>query len=272
MIDLEFWDILSKVTVMSRDNGKKFTDESRINAINSLLWNSKYRRINSQGLFLLFSQKPVEEIKNPVVISTHIDCEEHITECFTRFEDDDYIRGTYDNAITNAAVIYNMLYGNLYDDVIVAFTGDEEENSKGAVQVVKYLNEKNITPHAVIVLDVTYCGWKEKMDFTIENNFWDNDFGGNIIDIAESLSDKWKFVPSDINNIPFYVSREKIIYMEAECDESWEYDEYGIKCFTLCLPVCGNMHSNDGVLARKKSVMNYVKILGDMLYEMSFTY
>ena len=57
---------------------------------------------------------------------------------------------------------------------------------------------------------------------------------------------------------------------EAEPDETWEYskgsssDLPGIPCLSLCLPVCGNMHGDDGVLLRKSSVIPYEDILRNL--------
>ena len=44
-------------------------------------------------------------------------------------------------------------------------------------------------------------------------------------------------------------------------DESWDYDEENIKCFSLCIPVGGDMHSDEGVFARIRSLKEYVEVL-----------
>lgn len=48
---------------------------------------------------------------------------------------------------------------------------------------------------------------------------------------------------------------------DAEPDESWDYAVYGIPCFTLCAPVGGNLHGDEGVLLRKESAAEYCKVL-----------
>lgn len=66
--------ILNKICVMNRDNGKKFICWDRLDAIAEILWDSKYRRINPQGLFHLYAKKPISKIKDCIIIiSTHID-------------------------------------------------------------------------------------------------------------------------------------------------------------------------------------------------------
>ena len=51
---MELFDILSEISAINRDNGKKFTQTDRLDAITSSLWDSNYRRINSDGLFNLY--------------------------------------------------------------------------------------------------------------------------------------------------------------------------------------------------------------------------
>ena len=61
-----------------------------------------------------------------------------------------------------------------------------------------------------------------------------------------------------------------VLVHEAEPDETWEYGKGigpempGIPCLSLCLPVCGNMHGEDGVLLRKSSVTPYEDILRNL--------
>ena len=180
-------EILDCISVLNRDNGHIFTNTNRLEVIEECLWNSRYRRINPQGLFHLYSPLPVHKILEPVVIvSSHVDCEKDITRCFTKVLPDEMLCGTYDNAITNAAITHLMLNGNLPDNVLIAFTGDEEEDSHGANELIRYLRKKKILIKNAIVLDVTDMGWKDNAYFTVENNFWHDDFGRKIIKLAEN--------------------------------------------------------------------------------------
>ena len=52
---------------------------------------------------------------------------------------------------------------------------------------------------------------------------------------------------------------------ERSADESWAYDEKGIPCFSLCIPVEGNMHRNAGVLTSRESVRGYTCALERLL-------
>lgn len=260
------YSILKRVTCMCRDDGKRFTDTLRLDEINQVLSGSVYRLAEQQGLFRLFAKRPLEEIKGPVVlVSSHVDCEEDINECFCKELDDVYLKGTFDNAATNAAVLSVMLEGSLPDNVLVAFTGDEEKDSLGAIKTVEYLRSRKLSIGLAVVLDVTNMGWDEEADFTVENNFWREGQGKRIIGKAKELGYKWRFVPEDLDDVPAYVPSELVATDEAEADESWDYDELDVPCFSFCLPVYGKMHSDEGVLARKESLPRYCSALSAIL-------
>lgn len=258
---MDFWELLQQLCVANRDDGHRFTYTERFDRINTLLWNSKYRRINPDGLFFLYAAKPLEEIQTPILISSHIDCVREMTRLFSRAQGAERMHGTYDNAITNAAVLWLMLEGVLPENVLVAFTGDEEYSSQGATQLARYLEAKGRSPAGVMVLDVTDMAWQEQADFTVENDFWYDSLGRRVIRAAEATGFHWCFVPSDPEEIPSYVPCNRVIHEEATGDESWEYDECDLECFSLCLPVDGEMHSNDGVLARTASIPKYIEAL-----------
>lgn len=253
--------ILTKINVLNYDNGKKFTRTDRLDNICELLWNSSYRRINANGLFHLYSKVPLSELPDEiVVISSHVDCQRQITKCFSKDYNNDLIQGTFDNSLTNAMAVSLMLEDAFSTNVVAAFTGDEEEDSNGAADVAEFFRKlhKKIK---VIVLDVTDMGWREGCAFTIENNFWSDTTGKIVSRLSSQTGVLWKFVPSDPYEIPAYIPNGYVIRQEAEPDESWEYDEHEVECFSLCIPTKGDMHSDDGVFVRKDSLAPYMKIL-----------
>lgn len=150
--------ILTKINVLNYDNGRKFTRTDRLDNICELLWNSSYRRINTNGLFHLYSKVPLSELPDEiVVISSHVDCQRRITKCFSKDYDNDLMQGTFDNSLTNAMAVSLMLEDAFGTNVVAAFTGDEEEGSNGAADVAEFFRKlhKKIK---VIVLDVTEMG------------------------------------------------------------------------------------------------------------------
>ena len=264
---MDIMEILSAVSVMNRDHKIQFTISNRLDVITSLLWDSTYRRINADGLFNLYAKKPIDYFRNrqTIVVSTHVDCERSITKCFTEDIGEGLIKGTYDNALTNTAILSLMISNSLPDNVLVAFTGDEEETSKGANDLTRFLKSNKINVRHIFVLDVTDMAWNEKADYTVENDLWDDYFGRKIIQVASNLPYGWRFVPSDPYHVPEYINSENVIFEEAAEDESWDYDEEGFDCCSICIPIHGNMHSNNGVLARKASLSRYTEFINDLL-------
>ena len=161
--------------------------------------------------------------------------------------------GRFDNSATNAAVIDLMLRGELDESVLVAFTGDEEKDSAGAIEIMQMLGRMECLVGKALVLDVTNEGWEDEAAFSIENDHgFDIITGYHIVELLQASGTSCVFVH------------------EAEPDETWEYskgsssDLPGIPCLSLCLPVCGNMHGDDGVLLRKSSVIPYEDILRNL--------
>ena len=267
--ETEFLDLLDMVNIMSRDNGKKFTDTGRLDAIRDLLWDTPYRRVNAQGLFHLYAKKPLHMIEGKMIlVSSHVDCQVGITRCSWKRKDSEYLRGTFDNSLTNAVILDLMRKGGLPDNVAVAFTGDEEEDSHGARQAVKYMQAHNKW-FGVMVLDVTDMGFSEKLHISVENDFWTEAVGRQVISLMQRMEKedgiRWAYVPSDPAGVPPYIPEERNLGEEAEADESWAYDEKGIPCFSLCIPIQGNMHRNSGVLVSMESIRGYSAALEHLL-------
>ena len=265
--------VLQSVSVLNRDNGFSFTNTERLDAIALLLKNSSYRRAAADGLFHMYTLKSVEDLDKPVIIvSSHVDCEYHITRCFATINDSNTLLGTFDNSITNAAIVYLMLSGKQPDNVLIAFTGDEEENGRGAADVIRFIRKNNLEVLNVFVLDATEEGWVTEADFTIENDFWDEEFGEEVVKLVRQSGYNWNFVPGEPDEIPDYIPKQRIINVEAYADESWDYDEADIPCFSFCLPTKGEMHCNDGILARKSSFMHYTEVLERLLTNLCHYY
>ena len=243
----DFFDILQAVTVDCKDNGECFTVTDRVAVIERMLENTDYKLISRQPLALLYAKRQVREGDRVLLISSHIDCV--YVSCFCN-DEDDCMRGTFDNSFTNAALLWNMLQDRLPDNVVVAFTGDEEKDSQGAVQTVVALGQMGCEVATVLVLDVTNEGWERGALFTLENDLGiDILTGYNIISSLEQYGGRFAFKH---NALP---------------DESWDYADYGIPSLTLCVPVGGELHGDAGVLLRKESVPEYCKVLS-MLADM----
>ena len=237
----DFFDILRTVTVDCKDNGECFTVTDRVAVIERVLENTEYKLISRQPLALLYAKRQVCEGDRVLLISSHIDCL-HV-DCFCS-DDGDSLRGTFDNSFTNAALLWNMQHDKLPDNVGVAFTGNEESDSQGAVQTVVALGQMGCEVAAALVLDVTNEGWESGALFTLENDLGiDILTGYNIISSLEQYGGRFAFKH---NALP---------------DESWDYADYGIPSLTLCVPVGGELHGDAGVLLRKESALEYCNVL-----------
>ncbi len=233
----KFDNLLKTLTVDSKDNGKEFVTFDRVNAIKALLEGSDFKLQHEGPLSLVYARHELAEDEDIVLITTHIDCLH--TRCFCEEQEECY-KGTFDNSITNAAVIYNMLHDQFNDNVVVAFTGDEEKDCHGLDEAVNFLEqEKNCYIRFALVAEVTSEGWEEKCPFVIENDFHVDMFTAH------------RVVDALVENFDF------LFVHNAEPDESWDLDEMEIPCFTMSLPVHGDMHSDAGVLARKESIPSY---------------
>ena len=237
----DFFDILTTVTVDCKDNGECFTVTDRVAVIERMLEKTEYRQISRQPLALLYAKRQVREGDRVLLISSHIDCV--YGSCFCTDEGDN-MRGTFDNSFTNAALLWNMLHDRLPDNVVVAFTGDEESDSQGAVQTVVALGQMGCEVAAALVLEVTNEGWESSALFTLENDLGiDILTGYNIISSLEQYGGRFAFKH---NALP---------------DESWDYADYGIPSLTLCVPVGGELHGDAGVLLRKNAALEYCNVL-----------
>ena len=241
---LQFSDLLSAVTVDCKDNGKEFVVTERIGAIEHLLQGTEYRLVAREPLALLFAKRVPQENEKVVLVSSHVDCVYNSCYCSDNGE---YYKGTFDNSFGNAAVLWCMLNDFLPANVVVAFTGDEEKDSHGVYQALEALKKYGCELSCAIVQDVTNVGWESGALFTIENDSgFDILRAYNIVSSLETYSGKFAF------------------RHDAEPDESWNYAERGIPCLTLCAPVGGDMHSDEGVLLRKESAMEYCDALAHL--------
>ena len=237
----DFFSLLRAVTVDCRDNGEAFTVTDRVAVIEHVLGKTDYKLIARQPLVLLYAKRELHEGDRVLLISSHIDCV--FSNCFCS-DNGDCMCGTFDNSFTNAALLWNMLNNTLPDNVVVAFTGDEERDSQGAVQTVVALGQSGCEVSAALVLDVTNEGWENGALFTLENDLGvDILTGYNIISSLEKYDGSFAFKH---NALP---------------DESWDYADYGIPSLSLCVPVGGELHGDAGVLLRKESALEYCRVL-----------
>lgn len=256
--------ILDAVNVPSSDDGERFVVDDRVRTIQSLLAGSRYVERRGGGLSFIYARGDFDCGRPYVVISCHADS--IYRSYFHREHGPDELIGTFDNSICVAVLIQLMLTDELPANTIVAFTGDEEAEARGADETMEALEDlcPNTCPEMVIVLDVTAECYGSS-DYTAENLFFHSD---------GPPSPRLRFRDTEdlIHFVQRTLGRHTPVIPDAEADESWEYDEWDKNCLSLCLPTAPSpesahqsngqwMHSDSGILVRMPSLARYAEAL-----------
>ena len=253
--------LICELTLPCADNGRDFTRTDRIQRIRDLLRSTPYTCLGEKPLAQVWQHPEFDPALALVLVSSHIDS------LYTKYHascDSGILLGTFDNSVTNAVILSLILENRLPQQVLVAFTGDEEDESRGADQVIDILQNappNPIHPEMVVVLDITEESY-DSHSFTFENLFRASKASLSVPlrfekkrDLAQFLRDL--LAPSD-----------PIIIKEGDPDESWQYDEYDLNCFAFCLPcktITGDMHDEEGVHVKESSVHQYANTLAEVL-------
>ena len=242
---MDIFELLKRVTVDCKDDGERFVTTDRLDFIEQMLAGTSYSVVAREPLALLYAKRSLREGDEVVLVSSHVDCA--YGHCFCA-DEGDALRGTFDNSFGNAAVLWCMLNDCLPDNVVVAFTGDEERDSRGAVQALLAFGRAGCKVSFALVQDVTNEGWDSEALFALEN-----DSGIDILTAHKILT-----------ALDCYDGRY-VVKHDALPDESWDYAEYGIPALALCAPVGGELHSDSGVVLRKTSATEYCNALCKVL-------
>ena len=238
--------LVETVTVDCKDNGESFTVTDRVEVIERLLEDTAYNLVSREPLVLLYAKRELLPGDSVLLVSSHIDS--LYDTCFCN-DEGDCLRGTFDNSLGNAAILSLMIHDLLPDNVVVAFTGDEECDSHGAVQTVLALGRMQCPIKSAIVLDVTNTGWGSGACFALENDLGiDMLTAHRIVGSVEALGVEYSFKH------------------DAEPDESWDYNDYGIPSLSVCAVVDGFLHGDEGVLVRKDSLLQYHDAINAILH------
>ena len=135
-------ELLHYLTIENRDNGKMFDVEKkfRLNRIELELEGSPFKECKAEKIYYAYAQVPFEELGEEIIIvSSHVDLHKSTKEYFS-IEEEEYLLGTYDNSITNAALVTLAKTKTLPKNLVVVFTGDEEGKSHGAKKFCDYIN------------------------------------------------------------------------------------------------------------------------------------
>lgn len=105
---MELNDLLNSVTVDCKDNGMNFTTTYRLQAIEKLLSNTDYQLLYKGNLCYIYGKTQIRNL-SVILVSSHVDCVyNHLF--FQEINDQQMFKGTFDNSLTNACVLYDMIH------------------------------------------------------------------------------------------------------------------------------------------------------------------
>lgn len=277
--------LLHNLTVRNEDNGSYFINPRRLEQIDKELENSTFTYYSKGNLFHAYAQVPFEELPEKIlVISSHVDFKRATRDCFSDETHPEFLVGTYDNSITNAAIVALMTNAALPPNTVVVFTGDEEEDQGGAREFMDFMKDQMHHKVKCLVLDVTESGNEDGAIFTIENDCWNKKWGRRVLTWANGKEMPWKYVPYQKSRlhkelVQELVDKEHCIPEEADVDETTVYyEKHGVKCFSFCIPVMledpeghfapwrEGMHSEKGLRVRKEAYEKYIQALYEVIW------
>lgn len=265
---LKIEEILSGVNVPSEDNGERFINSERLDFIKDFLNKTNFTLVKELDLSLIYRHAKCQKSEPIILISSHIDA--LYSEYFLKEYNKTELIGTFDNSICNCILLYLMAENRLPSNVFIAFTGDEERNSKGAQETAEFLQENNYNTMMAIVLDITGEGY-DRHSFTIENYSippkcrFKNYLG---FDTEEKMEIYLRRILKDFKRVKFIG--------DADPDEASEYSDYNLCSFSFCFPTRPHpdnegevsyvwMHSDKGILIKKKTIKSYMEALMKLL-------
>lgn len=253
-----YYEILTAINLSCESNEYRFFETEKLDAIKALLANSSYQ-LTENPIFLLYKHVNFNHTKPMILISCHIDsvCEAH----FNRELNANEWVGSFDNSACNAATLLLMLENALNPQVVISFTGDEEESGNGAIQTARYFRS---TPQAgfldlVLTLDVTNLRYGHPL--TIENLFVPEDLTQHQLKFKKPKF--VKYLKTILTNTEF-PSRN-----ESWDDESLDYKKENLYCISVSLPIGPHpdvpkiddeffMEYEGGCLLRKDSIIPFM--------------
>jgi len=221
---------LERISVPSRDDGTRFIDKRRRDEIKRIVDSTVFFPVTDDD-FLYVVNASDDGKGSTVLISCHIDdvCGENL---WVKRAGEG-VRGTLDNNASIAALLGAMKENILPPNTYIAFTGDEENEGRGAEKTMTFLKERKSEIferlELVIVADVSAAGWGH--DVTLENFSFRNE---QLLSMITHALRK--------NNVAYGI-------IPPECslpDESDIYKGFDLNVFALCLPVNVLCESGNG--------------------------
>ncbi len=253
---------LAKKCYSHNDTG--FYVKDKLEAIKKELECTEYHIIEKDHF--LFCHRPtlkdLDKNSEIIIVSSHADNVEEITKPFSELsENNQYLKGTYDNLGTNAASTILMQENQMPDNVIFAFTANEESGKcTGLKAIVDNLRNLGYNNLKGIALDVTYEGYDEGMLCSLENMSTDMIETSYQTLLSLEPEDTQTFTVTPISNKkrPKDLNDEYDSGSTGMFDEGMAFKKRNVPACSLCLPCDGDMHGNSGVKVRQPQFEGYV--------------
>ena len=249
--------IIRDTTIPCTDNGVVFTNTARLDFIQNTLSTSNYSCFAEPPLARLYKHKNFRDSCPFIVISCHIDS---IYESYYCERSGHELRGTFDNSACNAIALHAMLEDQLGVQAVICFTGDEEDESRGADQVVEALMKLGLIQNLKMVITMDLTEESFGRSFTAENVFEKKHPGDEALFEFLTRRDLRNYVEALIPGIR--------VIKNGDPDESWQYDEHDLNCFSFCLPcrlLGEDMHDSIGVALTFESILEYATALNELV-------
>ncbi len=247
---------IQELTILCTDDGREFVRTDRLDITERLLAGTDYSPLATAPLARVYAHKDFQADRPMVLVSNHVDSIYY--NHFTRVKRKK-VEGTFDNSACNGIMVQLMLEGRLPAQVLVAFTGNEECQLRGVDQTVALLESKGLIGKLEMVVSLDLTEDFPGEDFTVENCFVQKE-----IEHRLPRYRKKRHLKRHLRTLlptPRFVKG-------AEQDESWQYDEYDLNCFSLCLPcrlLGKDMHSDEGVAIKRRAITGYARALARLL-------
>lgn len=256
-------DILNTIKYPARSNKEGFYETKKLDVIEAYVEKiPNYSLLHKGKNSYIFGKKTPGKDDDVILVSSHSDIVKQITQVSSEHDaDNHFFKGTYDNLGTNAALIYLMITNNLPENIVFAFTADEETGRcNGAAEAIDVINNwTGKDPHLCVALDVTDEGFNNKI-LSLEGLTLDDDQYKKVRDafmLTEGEKESFHVIKAAKNDAcPFPKS-----YIGGDCtmyDESIFYRHAKQHAISVCLPGDGVMHGNSGFYVKESTFVGYM--------------
>ena len=280
---MEIKDILERIALPARSNKHGFTNIEKLEAINNLIEesDSPFHLVRKTPNAWIYGQRPVSTNDNAVLITSHADIVDNMTEPSSTLieegENKGHFKGTYDNLGTNGVCVSLMINHDMPQNVYFSFTAEEESGrNTGARDSLEYIRGTSGRQPICMALDVTYEGYDENVLFTLEgaHGLTEKLRQEFIKEALKTEGEKRAFqvVPLKSKHDNSFLPKLYIVKDTSDPDESIFFAKANCNSCSICLPGDGVMHGNSGFYIKEPVMKGYEVSLAALIYQYTQTF